>query len=99
VITGACMVMRRSLALDLGGFDESFIIGDFEDADLCLKVRARGLSCAIASDVQLYHLERKSQAAPNQNWRMNLTLYNGWVHQRRWFGPVTPILGNHTDSV
>jgi GT2 family glycosyltransferase len=88
LITGACMVMRRSLALDLGGFDEAFIIGDFEDSDLCLKVRSRGLSCAVADEFELYHLERKSQAAPSQSWRMNLTLYNAWVHQRRW-GPST----------
>ena len=84
-ITGACMVMRRELALQLRGFDETFIIGDFEDSDLCLKVRQRGLSCAVDHDVQLHHLERKSQAAPNQSWRMNLTLFNAWVHQRRWF--------------
>jgi GT2 family glycosyltransferase len=85
VITGACMVMDRSLALELQGFDEAFVVGDFEDSDLCLKVKARGLSCAVDHDVQLYHLERKSQADPSQSWRMNLTLYNAWVHQRRWF--------------
>jgi GT2 family glycosyltransferase len=89
-ITGACMVMRRELALELGGFDEAFIVGDFEDSDLCMKLRERGLSCAIADDFQLYHLERKSQAAPNQSWRMNLTLYNAWLHQRRWFRTAMP---------
>jgi GT2 family glycosyltransferase len=85
-ITGACMVMRRSLARELGGFDDSYIIGDFEDSDLCRKVHARGLACAVDNDVHLYHLERKSQITSQQRWRMNLTLYNAWVHQRRWFG-------------
>jgi GT2 family glycosyltransferase len=33
-ITGACMVIARTLANDLGGFDESYIAGDFEDSDL-----------------------------------------------------------------
>jgi GT2 family glycosyltransferase len=88
-ITGACMVMSRSLALELGGFDEAFVIGDFEDSDLCLKVRQRGLSCAVACDCQLYHLERKSQTAPGHQWRMNITLYNAWVHQRRWAPMLT----------
>jgi GT2 family glycosyltransferase len=85
VITGACMLLDRQFAEELGGFDESFIIGDFEDADLCLKIRERGLDCVVDFDVQLYHLERKSQTAPGQLWRFNLTLYNAWVHQRRWF--------------
>jgi GT2 family glycosyltransferase len=88
-ITGACMVMERGLAMQLNGFDEAFIVGDFEDSDLCLRVNERGLSCAVDLDVQLYHLERKSQAGPGQSWRMNLTLYNAWVHQRRWFDAMS----------
>jgi GT2 family glycosyltransferase len=84
VITGACMVMRRTLAAELGGFDERYVVGDFEDADVCRKVTALGLFSAVDNDVHLYHLERKSQTGPGQNWRMNLTLYNAWLHQRRW---------------
>jgi GT2 family glycosyltransferase len=83
-ITGACMLMRRDLAQALGGFDESFVIGDFEDTDLCLKLYQKGLGCAVDLDVRMYHLERKSQAPSSQSWRMNLTLYNAWQHQQRW---------------
>lgn len=83
-ITGACMMMRRSLAEQLQGFEEAFIVGDFEDSDLCLRAKGLGFACAVDHDIQLYHLERKSQAASSQSWRMNLTLYNAWVHQRRW---------------
>jgi GT2 family glycosyltransferase len=90
LITGACLVMRRDLARDLGGFDESYVIGDFEDTDLCLKLRERGLFCAIDHDVWLYHLERKSQPGTGQRWRMNLTLYNAWVHHCRWFAAAGP---------
>jgi len=84
------MVMSRSLAEELGGFGEEYIIGDFEDSDLCLKAKARGLSCAVDMSVQLYHLERQSQGSPNDGWRMNLTLYNAWVHQRRWLKAGAP---------
>ncbi|MFI4981139.1 MAG: glycosyltransferase family 2 protein, partial [Nevskiales bacterium] len=83
-ITGACMMIERRLVRELGGFDESFIIGDFEDSDLCLKIAERGLGCAVDLDVSMYHLERQSQAGPEQRWRMNLTLYNAWVHEGRW---------------
>ncbi|WP_419727950.1 glycosyltransferase [Lichenicola sp.] len=83
-ITGACMVMPRQLALDLEGFDESYIIGDFEDSDLCLRAREFGAACAVDHGVVLYHLERKSQASAAERWRMNVTLYNAWLHQRRW---------------
>jgi len=83
-ITGACMVMRRDLARTVGGFDETYVIGDFEDSDLCMKLQALGHDCAVDRDVQLYHLERKSQASSAIGWRLNLTLYNAWQHERRW---------------
>ena len=83
-ITGACMVMTRTLALEMGGFDETFVVGDFEDTDLCLRLQARGYRCVVDPRVRLFHLERKSQASSGLGWRMNLTLYNAWQHERRW---------------
>lgn len=83
-ITGACMMMERSLAGEFGGFDEAYAIGDFEDADLCLRIRDRGLTCAVDTSVQLFHLERRSQHSAALSWRMNLTLYNAWLFQARW---------------
>ena len=83
-ITGACMMLRRSLALDVGGLNEAYAIGDFEDSDLCMTLRSRGLSPAVDLDVRMHHLERKSQATSAEPWRVNLTLYNAWTHERRW---------------
>lgn len=83
-ITGACMVLRRDLAERLGGFDEVFAIGDFEDCDLCLKLASWGYGCAVDHGVVLYHLERKSQISGALTWRANLTAYNAWQHERRW---------------
>ncbi|MCB4821012.1 glycosyltransferase family 2 protein [Roseicella aerolata] len=83
-VTGACMVLRRSLAEELGGFDTDYVIGDFEDADLCFRIRAKGLDCAVHEDAVLWHLERQSQGTPGNFWRHNLTLVNGWTFARRW---------------
>ncbi|MGQ4275122.1 glycosyltransferase [Terrihabitans sp. B22-R8] len=83
-VTGACMVMRRDLAVQLGGFDTEYIIGDFEDADLCMKVRAEGLDCAVHDGAILYHLERQSQGASANRSRMNLTLVNACTFTERW---------------
>jgi GT2 family glycosyltransferase len=88
-ITGACMVLRRDLAVRLGGFDEIYAIGDFEDSDLCLKVQALGLACAVDPSVHLYHLERKSQSSGALTWRTNLTAYNAWQHERRWADTIS----------
>ncbi len=79
-ITGACMVLRRA---EITALDTGYVIGDFEDADLCEQLRAAGLGCAIDSSVTLYHLERQSQGA-EQPWRANATLFNAWRFNRRW---------------
>ena len=91
-ITGACLVMRTDVARQFGGFDEAFVIGDFEDTDLCLRLARSGLACAVDQDVRMHHLERRSQVDPAQLWRRNVTLHNAWLHQGRWFAapPTVP---------
>jgi GT2 family glycosyltransferase len=93
-VTGACMVMRRALALDVGGFDEGYAIGDFEDVDLCRKVNEKGLSCFVSRAAELYHLERQSQGDQAQRWRMNLTLYNAWRFHQKWEAKAAPGLAS-----
>jgi GT2 family glycosyltransferase len=83
-ITGACMMMSRKLATKVGGFDEGYVLGDFEDSDVCFKIRELGYRCVVDPEVRLFHLERQSQAASAERWRMNLTVYNAWRHEMRW---------------
>jgi GT2 family glycosyltransferase len=83
-VTGACLLIRADLVRDLGGFDESYVIGDFEDADLCRKVEEKGLLCVVDRRAQLYHLERQSQGGQQSISRLNLTLYNAWRFQKQW---------------
>lgn len=55
-VTGACMVLRRSVFDECGGFDEQFP-SDFNDIDLCLKAGAHGYRVTLAADAELYHHE------------------------------------------
>ncbi len=84
-VTGACMVLSTELAREMGGFDEAFAVGDFEDSDLCFKIKRQGLRCVVDRRAVLWHLERQSQVTPDRMWRMYLTLQNAWIHTRRWF--------------
>jgi GT2 family glycosyltransferase len=84
-VTAACAVIEASLYRELGGFSEDYIIGDFEDSDLCLRASLAGRKSYVALDVELYHLERQSQNRMGDvTWRTNLTLYNCWLHNSRW---------------
>lgn len=83
--TGACLLGRRSELLSLGGFSEIFLIGDFEDSDLCLKYRRTGAKIGICPDIALTHLERQSFGLIGSgDFRSRVMLFNAWQHQERW---------------
>lgn len=53
-MTGAFMLLRRSVLEKVGLFDEEYFFG-FEDLDLCLRARAAGFSVLCAGGVQVVH--------------------------------------------
>jgi GT2 family glycosyltransferase len=55
-VTAACMMMRRSLFDEVGGFDETLPI-DFNDVDLCLRLRRLGYAIVYTPLALLYHHE------------------------------------------
>lgn len=84
-VTGACMAIRREDFDRVGGWDTGYLIGDFEDSDLCLKLLGEGLKSAYLPDVQLTHLERQSLRLVGQgDFRSKVVMYNALRHQRRW---------------
>jgi GT2 family glycosyltransferase len=84
-VSAACALVEAGLFHALGGLSEDYIIGDFEDSDFCHRVHTHGRRNRVALDVSLYHLERQSQAlAGDANWRTAVTIYNCWLHNRRW---------------
>jgi GT2 family glycosyltransferase len=88
-VTAACAMVESSLYRQLGGLSEDYVVGDFEDSDLCLRAASAGRGNYVALDVELYHLERQSQnRSRDVIWRTNLTLYNCWLHNCRWNGVI-----------
>lgn len=59
-VTGACLMIRRELFHQLGGFDEQLQISG-GDVALCLAVRQRGLRVVCVGHVELAHYESQSR--------------------------------------
>jgi len=59
IVTAACLLIRRSLFEEVGGFDEGYVNG-FEDADLCLKVTELGHRIVYQPRSVLIHLESQT---------------------------------------
>jgi hypothetical protein len=59
-VTGACLAICTSLFRELGGFDDAFPL-NFNDTDLCLRVRAAGLRVIYDAGVFLRHTEGQTR--------------------------------------
>jgi GT2 family glycosyltransferase len=73
-VTGACMLVRRSIFEELGGFDEIFSNG-FEDVDFCLRLNASGGQVAYCADSVLVHLEAATRGDDDEAFRRNAELF------------------------
>lgn len=91
-VTGACLVVPRALYERVGGFTEDYVIGDYEDSDLCLKIRAEGHDIVYMPSVALHHLERRSIQHSADHARGVASLYNAWLHERRWGGVIEALM-------
>lgn len=59
-VTGACLLVKKSLYEEAGGLDEGFAIS-LNDVDFCLKLRERGLLNVFTPFAELYHHESVSR--------------------------------------
>lgn len=53
-VTGACMLIKRHVYVDLGGLDEHYRTG-WEDTDFVLRARERGFKVWYTGDTHIYH--------------------------------------------
>lgn len=65
-VTAACLMTRRAVFDEAGGFDETFPI-DFNDVDYCLRVRRAGYRIVYTPYARLYHHESASFGARQQD--------------------------------
>ena len=56
-VTGACLLTRRDVFDEIGGFDEERLPVTFNDVDLCLKMRRAGYLIVYTPFAKLYHHE------------------------------------------
>ncbi|MFN4260429.1 MAG: glycosyltransferase family 2 protein [Gemmataceae bacterium] len=61
-VTGACMMIRRPVFEEIGGFDEDLAIA-FNDIDLCLRLRQKDYLVVWTPRARLYHHESRTRGA------------------------------------
>ncbi len=83
-VISACMMIRREALLAAGGFDEAFNPVQFEDTDLCYKVRRNGLRIQYEPSVEMYHFESVTTAGTPGISNTALVVRHGLLFKERW---------------
>ena len=66
-VTAACLLMRREVFGQVGGFDEKALAVAYNDVDLCLRLRAAGFQIVYTPFAQVRHHESVSRGYGRAN--------------------------------
>jgi len=83
-VTGACMVLRKAVFEELGGFDEVNLGVTFNDIDFCLRLAERGYRVAWTPYANLIHHESASRGHQRMPAEQAQFLREAGYMQRVW---------------
>lgn len=81
MVTGAIFATRRSVLDRVNGFDEAFSL-EFNDVDLCLRMRNLGYRIVYNPDAEFTHAEKASRGEtlpPGQEVALFLSRWSAWL--------------------
>jgi GT2 family glycosyltransferase len=83
-VTGACLAIRKSVFIEVGGLDEANLHVAFNDIDLCLRLGDFGYRVVWTPDAELFHLESASRGCDAGEPRF----VREWRHMLRTWGSL-----------
>ena len=84
-VSGAALMIERTLFDELGGFDEYYAPAYYEDTDLAFRVRARGKRVVVQPASEIVHLEGVSAGTDTAGTGMKrFQVVNHAKFYRRW---------------
>lgn len=94
-VTAACLLLRKSLFIEVGGLNQVAFPVAFNDVDLCLRVHEKGLAVVITTGTRLIHAEsasrgkdttREKQSRAQREQMHFLTKWQGY--EDPWYHPL-----------
>jgi GT2 family glycosyltransferase len=82
-VTAACLLMRRSVFDEVGGFDEDLRVA-YNDVDLCLRIVEKGYRIVYVGDAVLYHYESQSRGYDLTPAQIERDAVEKAYMERRW---------------
>lgn len=82
-VTAACMMTKKSLFLQVGGFDEELKVA-FNDIDYCLKIRALNKLVVYNAFAQWHHYESLSRGYETSPEKIKRFEHEIQIFQKKW---------------
>ncbi|NSX04484.1 glycosyltransferase [Cupriavidus gilardii] len=79
-----CVMMPRTVYERIGGLDEAFGLGFFEDDDYCRRVQEIGMKCVCAEDVFVHHNLSASFNKLGEERKRKLMEKNKQIYEAKW---------------
>jgi GT2 family glycosyltransferase len=79
-----CTLIKREVINKIGGLDERFSPGNFEDDDFCLRAQLAGYKTVIAQDVFIHHYGSKSFKADGEKKYIERLKTNHKIFVNKW---------------
>jgi GT2 family glycosyltransferase len=97
-VTGACLGIRRAVFEEIGGFDVNFSV-NYNDVDLCLRLRQAGYEIVYEGAAVLQHAECSTRASGTRTAE-RARFYNRWGHLLRCPDPYySPFLTSSDEEI
>jgi GT2 family glycosyltransferase len=82
-VTAACLLTKKSIFNEVGGFDERNFTVAYNDVDLCLRIREKGFLVIYTPYAKLYHHESLSRGDDEEVRKKNIKKYERVVAERK----------------
>jgi GT2 family glycosyltransferase/tetratricopeptide (TPR) repeat protein len=82
-VVGFCLLTRRTVVEKIGGLDEQFGSGNFEDDDFCLRAAAAGYQARIANDAFIHHAGSQTFKGAGIDYQQSLER-NWGIFKTKW---------------
>lgn len=89
-LVGFCLLIRKTVVDRIGGLDERFGIGNFEDDDYCRRARQAGFRTVVAADSFVHHFGHRTFQATGVDFQ-KLLVENERKYREKWDGSASPV--------
>ncbi len=87
-VTAACLVVRKNIFDEIGGFNEKDLSVAFNDVDLCLRITEKGYKNLFTPYAELYHYESATRGKDDTSEKKTRFRNEVSYMRQRWKGKL-----------